>query len=532
MRRVQRRAPAKAGLVLAAAALLAVPGAQGVPADAGFAVPEAAPPASGVTVTVDDGVAEGRDGRRRTVWRSAATGRAIGTLDGTASYGRYLVRDAEAGQRFYFNEDDGKARRITVVDALTGSVRWTMTSGRREDGPGRPYFYLLGLAAGRAIVDVPALGAVHALNLADGGLGWTARLPDGCRSLSREANVVDGEPSRVVDEREAALLARCDAGRVRLIRIDARTGALGGQTTVRPAGEPKLHLAHGVAVVTTPHSISIVTPGGRVAYERARAGCQCDAAVAGDTAVVIAQDGSAGGTEVAVVRLRSGEVVARHAYSKAELAGGDDRRGLVFVGRTVPYPLMIWNPMEPVDVWDARAGRLLTTIAPPLTAENDAVRAAAIGGGWGARGGVAAGAWPDACALIPPEALAERTGTAYLPGAAGRGPAELGLATPVSCALAPRTAGRTPVTVTVSWVYGSEEQATAAMRTLRTNGTISSSASSARVRGAGEAVHIDEMKDSIMMRVGSTLVLVEAYGESSTAMDAARIAAGRLGERR
>ncbi|MGW4638864.1 outer membrane protein assembly factor BamB family protein [Sphaerisporangium sp. NPDC004334] len=524
MRRDKCRAGPAAGFVLAGCALLAAPGSSGASGAAG--VPSrAAPPASGVTVTVDGEVAQGSDRRGRTLWRSATAGRALGSAQGALSYGRFLVQDAEDGESEYFDEAPGRPRRVTALDAVTGSVRWTITSGRLEDGAGRPYFYLLGLADGRAVLDIPALGAVHALDLADGRLGWAARLPGGCRSLGTVEHPIDGEPRGLVDERRVTILARCKGGHVRVLRFDARDGTLRGETEVRPAGEPTLTVTDGVAVVTTPHSIAIVTPGGRVVYDRSRAGCLCDAVVLRGHGFVTADD-QAGATDLEVIRLDTGAVVARRTYSQPEVTA-DGRRGLVAVAGAVPHPLMIWAPLRVVDVWDATTGLPLTTVSPPLTLA-DTARAVAIGGGWGARGGVPASAWPDPCALLTPGVLTERTGAAYRPAVAGPAPAELGLATPVSCALTPLQAGRAQVVVSVSWVYGSEREARQAVASLGSTGRIAAPVRLAPVRGADEAVYFDDAKDSIMMRTRSTLLLVEAYGESSTARHAAETAADAL----
>ncbi|MEV0974554.1 PQQ-binding-like beta-propeller repeat protein [Microtetraspora glauca] len=497
------------------------------------------PPAtSGVMVTADASAYEGRDREDRVLWRTELVARAIGDLaSGRLSYGRFLILDSEAGaadpdEVRYVAEE--RPRRITVLDTTTGVVRWTITSGRGEDEGGRSYFYALGAADGRVIVDLPALGVIHALDLADGALGWEARLPTGCRSLGRDTHM-DGHteawdgssrsedwdiPRELVTEDEVTLLVHCEGGRTRLLRFDARTGAPRGEIAVAPAGHPRLRVERGVTVIRADDSITLVDPLGRVIFDRVSGRCGCDALVTPAAAFVVwGSDEHA--SLLTVIRRDSGRAVATRAYRNAWISGFDERRGLVFVFRSWPYPLhQEVGGFTTFDVLEASTGRLVTVVSEPLT-EDDAVRAIAEGGGWGARGGVPATAWPDPCALLPPEALTARTGIAYraipVPG-----PVELGLTTPVSCRFLPLRAGRLEVTVTVNWVYASEAAADETMSGLLQRSTPGGPDL------ADRAYWVDDLEDAVALRAGNTIVLVEALGERDTALRAAELVAARL----
>ncbi|MCC5576374.1 hypothetical protein IMZ11_12100 [Microtetraspora sp. AC03309] len=495
------------------------------------------PPPSGITVTRNATAYEGHDRADRLLWRSKSTRLMVG--DRAADrllYGRSLILDsvaaaADPDEEHYQAEE--RPRRITVLDATTGVVRWAITSGRGEDDGGRPYFYVLGAAGGRTIVDVPALGVIHALDLADGTLGWETRLPAGCRSLGRDTHMNGNSeagddsdrsedwdiPRELVTEDEITLLVHCEGGRTRLLRFDSHTGAPRADIAVAPAGRTELRIERGVAVIRAQNSITLVDPAGRVIFDRVSGECYCDALVTPAAVFALWTDDDR--ASVTVIRRDSGRAVATRTYRNAWISGFDERRGLVFVFRSWPYPLhQEVGGFTTLDVLDASTGRLVTVVSQPLT-EDDAVRAIAEGGGWGARGGVPATAWPDPCALLSPEALTARTGTAYrtipVPG-----PVELGLTTPVSCRLLPLRAGRLEVTVTVNWVYASEAAADETMSGLSQRSTPGGPDL------ADRAYWVDDLEDAVALRARKTVVLVEALGEKDTALRAAELVAARL----
>ncbi|WP_440097803.1 outer membrane protein assembly factor BamB family protein [Streptosporangium sp. H16] len=515
-------------LAVIAAALLAVPA--GAPASRPRTVEPS--PIAGIRVSKKDGIVSARvSGTGRVLWKSAWEGDSPDAFDvlvekfgksmnvgedrgegepNTASTGRHLVIETTSGSGNPHRPDD--RRRITVIDALTGLRTWSVLSGYAGDGPARPFFHLVGAAAGKVLVEVPALRTIRALDPRDGTVVWETALPGDCVSASLPRageNVV--RSYSLADERLAVAMGRCEDRHTTLTGLDPATGRVRWRHRLPPPGDPELVLDEGVSFVTFPGAITVVDGSGLVLadalvhYPPSR--------MVTDEAVILSGDGPGDLAGVRSISRSSGRVV----WSRPEVSGEVGvAAGKIYVrsGGVNPWLGDGLTVLEPAD------GRTLVTLSAPLT-EEDIEAALAAPPGWGERGGVPATAWPDPCALLPPAELVSRAGTGRYAATPIPAPPEMRLTTPLSCELTPARGG-TPVTVTVVCAYASAGKAAKGMEELPSEGEAPDVAE--------HAGYFDAAEDAVILREGRVIVTVEAFGDRALLRHAGRIVSGRLRE--
>ncbi|OUC91695.1 PQQ-binding-like beta-propeller repeat protein [Streptosporangium minutum] len=438
-----------------------------------------------------------------------------------------------ADDRFILSEKQVEAQEetyslLTVLDARTGVSLWTAVSGFPADGPWRPYFSLIGMTARHAIVTLPSLRSVRAFDLADGDVAWETALPGECEALPvpEKSDDDDSDVHEAVDDQVAVMLMRC-GGRTHLLGLSSGDGGLRWDWPVTDRDVTDLSLQDGVTALQTPHSLTLVSAGGTVLYDRAAADiCEghCHVEVLGD-AVVVARGG---GSDTEIVVEMTDRRTGRHVWTRT--FDGSSGYGLQTAGDRLYMEYRLPPPLEHLvlDLLDPETGRTVHTTADPVTDDDSGALVVdrygslfyAFSGfdekpvltasrllpgpgdpGWAARDGVPASAWPDACALLP-----------GLPGIRAGRPAPAGLSLPgsVTCELRPASSGPGPVVkVSILWVYpsvGEAEEATENKGLREPSGWIASV--------ADEALFLDDtLTDAALIRAGPILVTVEALGD-------------------
>ncbi|MFI6450737.1 PQQ-binding-like beta-propeller repeat protein [Streptosporangium amethystogenes] len=493
-------------------------------------------PIVGIRVFTKDGIVTARDSAdKRTLWKSSqATGLPADTnlvavesesaldfseqLDNgsfndgrrAATFtGRYLAAetDIESGDP----HNSGERRRITVLDALTGLPTWSVLSGYPGDGPARPFFYLMGAAAGKIIIELPALRVIRALDPRDGTAVWETDLPGDCVSaalptVDPQADETDLVRSYSLADRHLVVaIARCAGRRTSLTGIDPASGRIRWERRLSPSSLPELNLEAGVSFLTSPNAITVIDKSGLIladdlAYPFSSWALTAEAVILSDN------EGAGSKTGVRSISRSSGQTI----WFRPGLSGkpGTARERIYLTSG------------DTLTVLDPASGRTLTTLSAPLT-EKDIETALRSPPGWGARGGVPAADWPDACALLPAAELSARSGTGAYLTTPIPAPAELGLSTPLACDLTSRRGG-TPVAVTVFRVYTSDREAIAAMKIL--------SGEETAPEVAEHATYFDSYQDSVAIRQGRVIVTVEAFGDRALLRRAGRITGDHLEE--
>ncbi|WP_326828434.1 PQQ-like beta-propeller repeat protein [Streptosporangium sp. NBC_01810] len=513
---------------IAAVALLVVPAATPV-LRSSLATPA---PITGIHISGKDGTVTAKiSSSDRTLWKSTQTS---GLLDQTnllttesesraelpedledeerkaaVSTGRYVAAETEI-ESGNPNHPDTQ-RRITVIDALTGLPTWSILSGYPGGGRARPFFYLMGAAPGKIIIDVPALRTIRALDPLDGTILWETDLPGDCVSAalpSADPQADEDDPIQVyslADRNLAVAMTRCEDRRTSLIGIDPATGRVRWERRFPPSGLPELSLEEGVSILSHPNSVTIIDKGGLILADDLVYRSPSWVIAAG--AVIISDgDWSGNGSGVRSISRSSGQIT----WSRPDLLGEvGTAAGKIHVESE--NALIVLDPAD---------GHTLVTLSAPLT-EKDIEAALAAPPGWGVRGGVPAADWPDACALLPPAELTSRPGTGGYVTTPIAAPPELGLTTPLACELTPERKG-TLVTVSVVRVYTSVKEATEAMETL--------SGEKAAPDVAEHASYFDDERDAVTIRHGRVIVTVEAFGDRTLLRQAGRITGEQLRE--
>ncbi|WP_433377134.1 PQQ-binding-like beta-propeller repeat protein [Streptosporangium sp. CA-115845] len=411
--------------------------------------------------------------------------------------------------------DPGNRRRITVLDALTGLPTWSILSGHPADGRARPFFYLMGAAAGRFVIDVPALRVIRALDPRDGTIGWERKLPGDCVSAalpSTDPRTYDDDPIQtysLADRNLVVAMTRCAGRRTALTGIDPTTGRVRWEQRLPPSDLPRLSLEQGISVLTSPHAITIFDENGLILTDDLIYHSPSWRITAG---AVIVSDGDwrGPGSGVRSISRSSGRIM----WSRPDLSGKvGTGAGKIYL-RSAEGDML--NVLDPVD------GHTLRTLSAPLT-EKDIGAALAAPPDWSRRGGVPAADWPDPCALLPATELASLSGTGGYPVTPIPAPPELGLTTPLACEFATKGKG-TAVTVSVIWVYPSIEKAAERMKKLTGE---EDPPNAARHLG-----YFSEEKDAVAIREGRVVVTVEAFGDRALLRHALRITRERLRARK
>ncbi|ACZ85787.1 PQQ-binding-like beta-propeller repeat protein [Streptosporangium roseum] len=441
-----------------------------------------------------------------------------------------------AGGRFVLSEKRVESQEetyslLTVLDARSGVSLWTAVSGFPSDGPWRPYFSLIGMTARHALVSLPALRSIRALDLADGGVAWETALPGECKALPvPEESDDDPDVHEAADDQVAVMLMRC-GGRTHLLGLASGDGELRWDWPVTDRDVTDLSLRDGVTALQTPHSLTLVSAEGTVLYDYAAADiCEgrCHLKVLGDAVVVARGGGDDTEDDTATVVEMTDRRTGRHVWTRT--FEGSSGYGLQTAGDRLYMEHRLPPPLEHLvlDLLDPATGRTVLTTADPMTDDDGATVVvdrygslfyALSGAGekpvltafrllpgpgdpsWAARGGVPVSAWPDACALLPGG-----------PGIrAGRpAPAELSLPGSVTCELRPASSGPGPVVkVSILWVHpsvGEAREATGNKGLREPSGWIASV--------ADEALFLDDtLTDAALIRAGPILVTVEALGD-------------------
>ncbi|MFD8561804.1 PQQ-binding-like beta-propeller repeat protein [Streptosporangium canum] len=415
---------------------------------------------------------------------------------------------------------------LTVLDARSGVSLWTAVSGFPADGPWRPYFSLIGMTAGHAIVTLPSLRRIRAFDLDDGDVAWETALPGECEALPvLEKSDDDSDVHEAADDQIAVMLMRC-GGRTHLLGLASGDGGLRWDRPVTDRDVTGLSLQDGVTALQTPHSLTLVSAGGTVLYDYAAADvCEgnCRVEVLGDAVVVARGGGSDTEIVVEMTDRRTGRLVWTRTFD------GSSGYGLQTAGDRLYMEYRLPPPLEHLvlDLLDPATGRTVRTTADPTTDDDGGTVVVdrygrffyALSGsdekpvltafrllpgpgdpGWAARDGVPASAWPDACALLPGG-----------PGIRAGRPAPAGLSLPgsVTCELRPASGPGPVVKVSILWVHPSVEEAKDATTNKglkEPSGWIASVADAARFLD-------DTLTDAALIRAGPILVTVEALGD-------------------
>ncbi|MFI6450734.1 PQQ-binding-like beta-propeller repeat protein [Streptosporangium amethystogenes] len=409
-------------------------------------------------------------------------------------------------------DDPGNRRRITVIDALTGLPAWSILSGRPADDQARPSFYLMGAAAGRFVIDVPALRVIRALDPRDGTIVWERRLPGDCVSAalpSTDPRTYDDDPIQtysLADRRLAVAMTRCAGRRTTLTGIDPATGRVRWERRLPPSDLPRLSLEQGVSILTSPHAITIFDENGLILTDDLVYYHSPSWRITAGAVIVSDGDWRGPGSGVRSISRSSGRIM----WSRPDLSGEvGTAAGKIYLR---PEEGNMLNVLDPAD------GHTLRTLSAPLT-EKDIGAALAAPPDWGRRGGVPTADWPDPCALLPAAELASRSGTGGYTVTPIPASPELGLTTPLACEFSTEGAG-TAVTVSVVWVYPSVEKA--AERMTRLTGR-EDSPNAARHLG-----YFYEEKGVVAIREGRVVATVEAFGDHALLRHALRITGERL----
>ncbi|MFF5242980.1 PQQ-binding-like beta-propeller repeat protein [Streptosporangium sp. NPDC000095] len=488
-------------------------------------------PITGIYISGDEGVVTAKiSNTDRVIWKSAQAGDLLDEASSSmnepetpheasddisdggrdASTGRYLAVETqiESGNP---NHPHDQRRRITVIDALTGLPTWSILSGYPGDGRARPFFYLMGAAAGKIIIDVPALRAIRALDPLHGTVVWETELPDDCMSAalpSVDPQAGEDDPvltSSLADKNLAVAMTRCANRHISLTGIDPVTGRVRWERRFPLSVLPELILKEGVSVLTSRNALTVIDKNGALLVDDLVYHSPSWVITAGTVTV---SDGGWGdvGMGVRSISRSSGRI----KWSRPDLGGEVGRAaGKIYVRS--------WDTLTVLDPAD---GHTLVTLSEPLTVK-DIKAALAAPPGWGDRGGVPAADWPDPCALLPAAELASRSGTGGYAVTPLPAPAKLGLTTPVACEFATEEEG-VVVTVSVIWVYPSVKKAAEKMKQM--TGGEDSPAAARRIS------YFNDAEDMVVVREGRVVVKVEAFGDRALLRHALRITREHLRE--
>lgn len=452
----------------------------------------------------DEGSLTGRLGE--TVLWTTDIGTSTFTERVTTRTGSYVVTES-LPDTTTASADNGR-RVIMARNVLTGLPVWRIVSGHPDDGSFNPFYYLLGAAAQRVIIDIPALRVVRGLDAATGRTRWETRLPDGCVSL-RTTNELSGRAPdtddvsktwETVNERIAGLLARCADTGTTLLGFDVLTGALRWKRPADPAGEVALNLDKGVFTVNGQQSLTVVGDDGRVLFDEA---AWYPEVVVTEHAVIVHTWSI--DNELRSIDRRTGRILWRWPASERSFWIRESDGRLV-VSQSPDFPLNGEGVPDGLEtVIDPMTGRTL----PSPT--------------WADKGIIDPDAWPDPCTLITANELRSRSAASYSVSTTPA-PPQYGLSTPEICRI--RFGSGISISIRLIWVARSERAAEATLQDLR--GIMVDSEAPGI---ADEAYFHDGYRDGILMRQGSVIASVRASGDAPLAQWAATTVARHLRER-
>ncbi|WP_329093029.1 MULTISPECIES: hypothetical protein [unclassified Streptosporangium] len=109
-------------------------------------------PIAGIRVSEEDGILSARVSRTgRVLWKSTREGEPLDAFDVLMEKSGKPMDPEE--DRWEEKSSTASTGRHLVIDALTGLRTWSVLSGYVGDGPARPFFHLVGAAAGRILVE-------------------------------------------------------------------------------------------------------------------------------------------------------------------------------------------------------------------------------------------------------------------------------------------------------------------------------------------------------------------------------------------